>query len=62
MNQVSDLSNEVMVRALKAVAGEIPGALHSELMALVAGGGIYNGQAIAAAIAKAVNMNVPNAN
>lgn len=62
MNQIPDLSNEVVVRALKSVTGEIPGALHSELTALVPGGGIYNGQMIAAAITKIVNMSVPNAN
>jgi hypothetical protein len=62
VNPVSDLPTEVITRALKAVAGEIPGALHSELGALVASGRIYDGRAIAAAIAKAVDVSVPNAN
>ncbi|MEX2110722.1 MAG: hypothetical protein WD802_08985 [Gemmatimonadaceae bacterium] len=62
MTEISDLSNEVIVRALNAVAEEIPGTLHSDLLALFKIGAIYDGQAIAKAVSKAANLSVPHAN
>lgn len=62
MTEISNLSNEVIVRALKAVAGEVPNILYSDLLELAKLGTIYDGQAIAKAVSKAVNLTVPNAN
>jgi hypothetical protein len=62
VTEISDLSNEVIVRTLNAFAEEIPGSLHSDLLALFKSGAIYDGHAIAKAVSKAANLSVPYAN
>ena len=62
MNELSDLSKEVIDRALNSLASEIPPQLHAKLKALVASGEIYNGELIATAIANVVNLDLPDAN
>ena len=61
MPQLSDLSRLTFDRAIRALEGQVPKDLVDEIRALVASGDIADGKKVAAAIARASEMEAPGA-